>query len=175
MGGGVDKSNQFDRKSLKPAWVSNLHAFIAAAEEDDDEAMANVLVGGAKGKRTGQDGFGGKPPLPGGKAPSQGGGKTAGAVVPSPQKQKGTATVDHKYGCLWCGQNHHHTKCGKVADMPVLERWSKMRQRMRNETICVSCLEEGHKSTGCAKGCGISGCLRRHATLLHMDYPATEL
>ena len=159
--GGNQPNQQKDspEKKRNGQWKRKLFAFVEGVEAGED---LTVLVGNARGPKSSGKGPGGSNQ----PAPKQGGSASA----PPPQKQQPQADK-HKFGCLFCGGNHHPMKCGKAKDMPVMERWAKMRSRMRDELMCVSCFEPGHKSTTCDKGCGVSGCLRRHATILHMDYP----
>ena len=160
MGGGQSYATGQDRGKK---WKKNLSAFIQSCEDGED--LSALLQGNPGDKKT-SGGSGNKKTGAG-----QGGSPPKGAL-PAAQKQKNPVQDGFKTGCLWCGEKHHPLKCKKVETIPVLERWALMRQRMRQEMICVSCFENGHKSTDCSKGCEVKGCLRRHATILHIDYPA---
>jgi hypothetical protein len=151
-----------------------LYAFMASCDGGPDlHALAAAAKAANKPQGGGAAVVGNSPPgaQQGGRATSV---VTQRKAPDNPQMQKNPATGAHKYGCAWCGQGHDMNSCGKVKDMPVQERWDRMRERMRLEVICVACLKQGHKSTDCDKACGVTGCLRRHATLLHMDFPLAK-
>jgi hypothetical protein len=165
------KADYNARKSDRKLW-----AFIQAVEDptvDDDTVMALAGGAGGRGGASAAAKQGGQP------APQQGG--SGGGTTPvvrhqAPnvgQKQQSPATgATFKTGCLWCGANHDLKTCAKVKDLPVKERWNRVRARMRaGEIMCVACFGVGHKSTECDKGCKVKGCQRRHNTLLHSDPP----
>jgi hypothetical protein len=142
--------------------VNKLRAYI---QEQEEEIMA--LPGAAKANKDNK-----KPVSTAaqGAVPKTTGG--SGPAGPGPQKQRTPPANPHVTGCCWCGSTAHGLKnCDKVKNMPVLERWDRIRERARTEVVCFACLNNGHKAPECDKSCGVKGCLRRHAALLHLDEP----
>ena len=67
--------------------------------------------------------------------------------------------------CAVCHGKHSTTKCRTLLRMGHNERFSKVREL----NLCFVCLKPGHGSRVCKvdRRCEVSGCQRRHATLLH--------
>ena len=67
--------------------------------------------------------------------------------------------------CSFCNRQHQLTKCKKFQKQPYVDRI----KIVRRAKLCDNCLTVGHMAKGCMKGkaCEISGCNRRHHTILH--------
>jgi hypothetical protein len=168
--GGLTKKQERTQRYKAGKKERSLYAFMAECDGGPD------LCALAAAAKASQKQSGGGAAKQGSQPAAQQGGRattpvTQRKVSDNPQQQKTPSVGAHKTGCVFCGGQHDMNSCAKVKDMPVGERWDRMRERMRLEVICIACFKFGHKSTECDKTCGVQGCVRRHATILHMDYP----
>ena len=67
--------------------------------------------------------------------------------------------------CLFCDGSHSLEKCFRFRDRSYKER----KEFVLNKRLCMNCLKENHvaKRYRLARACVLSGCARRHHSLLH--------
>ena len=67
--------------------------------------------------------------------------------------------------CLFCDGSHALEKCFRFRDRSYKER----KEFVLNKRLCMNCLKENHVAKRCrlARACMLSGCARRHHSLLH--------
>ncbi|KAK2551629.1 hypothetical protein P5673_027396 [Acropora cervicornis] len=67
--------------------------------------------------------------------------------------------------CLFCDGSHTLEKCFRFRDRSYKER----KEFVLNKRLCMNCLKENHVAKRCrlARACMLSGCARRHHSLLH--------
>ncbi|XP_067030756.1 uncharacterized protein [Acropora muricata] len=67
--------------------------------------------------------------------------------------------------CLFCDGSHTLEKCFRFSDRSHTER----KEFVLNKRLCMNCLKESHVAKRCrlARACMLSGCARRHHSLLH--------
>jgi len=102
---------------------------------------------------------------------------SAGFVATETTKEKPAkrATGDYpvyETGCLFCGTaDHEPVTCPKMHDMPINERWDRVRLYTRNITPCCwKCLATNHIAPHCDKpDCNVNNCGMRHHPILHQD------
>ena len=77
-------------------------------------------------------------------------------------------TTQWSTGCPVCERGHEAIECGIIRRLNPTERM----KRARDLKLCFSCLKPGHRTRRCRADmkCKVSGCQRRHATLLHNSW-----
>ena len=186
MGSGFDGTSrkaQQQMRALKALIVDNAEELLA----DVALAAPNVFRNNSNNKNNNNKSGGQKQPNSGTVATvSQNNQKNSAQnkgtsnpnqAKPAANKKDGTAKnnqilVDPNLvgKCLWCmATDHGPHNCPQLKNIPVIERWDKLRARWRVHTVCQRCLLEGHKSPNCPKQkiCGVAGCGHPHATPLH--------
>ena len=87
--------------------------------------------------------------------------------IMKPAQSKGASNfaMSLESSCSVCEESHHPTKCPTLMSSTIDDRW----QIVKEKNLCFSCLDVGHPVSECTfrKTCGVQGCDRWHATLLH--------
>ncbi|XP_073963660.1 uncharacterized protein [Choristoneura fumiferana] len=66
--------------------------------------------------------------------------------------------------CLCCGGGHPTTRCKRITNMEVNDRW----QWARDNRVCFRCMDQQHRRETCrARTCEVNGCRHVHHPLLH--------
>ncbi len=83
-------------------------------------------------------------------------------------------SMETTHRCAICSKDHATTNCIELRYLEYLQRL----EMFKTKGLCFKCLEKGHVARDCEKEvqCDVSGCKKRHATLLHREseYPNKE-
>ncbi|XP_065089784.1 uncharacterized protein LOC135710976 [Ochlerotatus camptorhynchus] len=73
--------------------------------------------------------------------------------------------------CSICDGSHIAIKCEVLKQMSMSDRMTKVKERH----LCFNCLKRGHRVGQCkSRACTVSGCGKRHHTLLHFEDVSSE-
>ncbi|XP_062713174.1 uncharacterized protein LOC134290145 [Aedes albopictus] len=73
--------------------------------------------------------------------------------------------------CSICDSTHNVNKCEVLKQMTVSDRMEMTKKR----NLCFNCLKRGHRVGQCrSRACTVSGCGKRHHTLLHFEEISSE-
>ncbi|GFG40450.1 hypothetical protein Cfor_01118, partial [Coptotermes formosanus] len=88
-------------------------------------------------------------------------------ILEQPRHVKVYNTMENsarKTACYCCGAEHKTSRCKKLEDMSVSDRW----QWAKETNICYLCLDSKHRRFMCkSKRCGRDECKQMHHVLLH--------
>jgi len=75
-------------------------------------------------------------------------------------------------GCTYCGKPHSTVKCYDLIKMEPVERVEAMREKR----ACFNCCRGDHVIKDCRNTvpCGVDGCIRLHASILHSGFRKKE-
>ena len=141
-GGGEGKKKTFDGKKKKGG--QNNSTPLQGHLQMDGETTALVTTGGGAG--------GGNSKF---KKPSKG------------KDRKPKAQAGDKDACLWCTETHDFRSCNKYKEIPIQQRWERIRAKGNSENLCYCCFSKEHKSPQCTQKCTVDGCGRPHHVILH--------
>ena len=88
----------------------------------------------------------------------------------SSQSQSGRPHIDDKkLRCWFCRDSHKISDCTVLKATPVDDR----RELVEKNKLCFNCLSSNHMISQCQSkySCKVSGCNKRHHTLLHRETP----